>query len=88
MCPPPFVHNVALADLAETWLEVRGCKGITYLPVHLMAAGRPSNARLRDVLARLRCAKCRSRPSMLALVENPAGGGMAARRQGGGSTRS
>ena len=75
MSPPAFLLNATLADLSGTWLEIRCCKGVTYLPLRQLAPSKPENARLREVLARLRCSKCRSRPSMLVLVEDPAGGG-------------
>jgi hypothetical protein len=75
MSQPTFLLNATLADLSGTWLEVRCFKGTTYLPLRIVAASKPENARLRDVLPRLRCSKCQVRPSMLVLVENPAGGG-------------
>jgi hypothetical protein len=45
-------------------------RGLTHLPLRQLASCKPENARLQDGLARLR-----ARPSMLALVANPAGGG-------------
>src|SRR5665213_2482645 len=73
MPPPAFVINATLADLSGTWLEVQCCHGTTYLPLRQLADSKPSTARLRDVLARLRCSRCRARPATLVLVENPAG---------------
>jgi len=83
--PAAFVLNATLADLSGSRLEVPCRKGVAYLPLRQLAASKPENTRLRDVLARLRCSRCGSRPATLMLVEDPAGEGRAALRRAGGS---
>ncbi len=71
--PPLFVLNAALPDLGDSWLEVHCCGGVMYMPGRLLGRGGPG-ARLRDVIARLRCRRCGSPPSAMALVDDPASG--------------
>jgi len=82
MAPPTFALNAPLADLGGTWLALRCCKGLTYVPVNLLAGAAHPEARLRDVLGRMRCKACHDRPASIALIENPAATGNGGPRQG------
>ena len=73
MVAPPFVLNAPLADLAGTWLRLECCKGTPFLPLRLLAGPTRPQARLRNVLPRLRCKNCHGRPATVVLIENPAG---------------
>lgn len=69
-CPKPRNPlSTRLDALGSCWLEVSGCCQIVYLPLPLLAKKHGGGLMLRDVLARLRCSKCGSKPSILALVE-------------------
>ena len=57
--------------MGEAWLALTCCKGMTYVPIKLLAGAAHPKARLRDVLPRLRCNTCRDRPAEVALIENP-----------------
>jgi hypothetical protein len=59
-----------LADLTDSWLEVRCCRGVTFLPLRRLAMDHGGR---RDVVARLRCHHCRAHPALVALVGDPAG---------------
>jgi hypothetical protein len=73
MLPRPRLPLVARAsDLAPWWLELRCCKGITYLPLRLLAEGGRGDAVLQDLLPRLRCRVCGDEPATVALVESAA----------------
>ncbi len=82
MAPPTFAFNTPLADLSGTWLELRCCQGVTYVPVKLLSGAAHPQTRLRDVLGRMRCKVCHDRPARAALVENPAASGNGGRRLG------
>ena len=69
---PPFVLNAHLEDMEGTWLALTCCKGVTYVPLKLLAGAAHPTARLRDVLRRMRCDACHDRPASVSLVENPA----------------
>jgi hypothetical protein len=73
--PPPFVLNAQLADMKGTWLALACCKGVTYVPLKLLAGAAHPTARLRDVLRRMRCKDCHDRPASVLLVEDPAATG-------------
>lgn len=55
------------------WLGIRcgGCTKSAYIPLKLMAAKHGAHRRLDRVVARLRCAHCRSRPATVWLVDYP-----------------
>ena len=71
MAAPPLVLDTSLSDLGGTWLQLCCCKGTTYMPVRLLAGCARPQARLRDVLPRLRCKDCHDRPARVALIESP-----------------
>ena len=68
-----FALNATIEDLDGTWLEIRCCRGVTYVPIGSLAVRRRHLATLGEVLPRLRCSACHGPPHGLALVENPAG---------------
>lgn len=73
---PPIDRSLALACRIHTfrnrWLEVRCCRGTTYVPLRLVGASHPGLA-LADLVVRLRCRICGDKPHSVALIENPAG---------------
>ena len=79
---PPLPLSARLSDLALWWLELRCCKGTTYLPLRLLAEGGRGDAVLQDVLPRLRCRVCGDEPATIALVESAATGGPGGERRG------
>jgi len=62
-----------LTDLTDTWLEVRCCRGVAFLPLRRLATDYGGDWRVRDVVTRLRCRHCRANPALVALVEDAAG---------------
>jgi hypothetical protein len=62
-----------LRQLEESWLEVRCCRGTTAIPLRLLAAQHGSGRRVSEVVGRLRCQACRGHPTLIALIEDPAG---------------
>ena len=46
MAPPTFALNAPLADLGGTWLALRCCKGLTYVPVNLLAGAAHPEAQI------------------------------------------
>jgi hypothetical protein len=69
-CPQPEnpLSN-RLDELGPCWLELRGCCQIVCMP--LMVREHGGGLLLSNVVARLRCSKCRRRPPIVALVERP-----------------
>jgi hypothetical protein len=63
-----------LSDLVPWWLELRCCKGTTYLPLRLLAESGRGDAVLQDMLPRLRRRACGDQPATVALVESAARG--------------
>jgi hypothetical protein len=61
MHPPPFRLDHKLLDWPECRLELHCCKGTVLAPVRLLAA-QNGNVTFGMVLARLRCARCHSKP--------------------------
>jgi len=50
-----------LADLTDSWLEVRCCRGVAFLPLRRLVMDHGGGSRrVRDVVARLRCRHCRA----------------------------
>ncbi len=64
-----------LADMDGTWLALTCCNGVTHVPVRLLAGAAHPTARLRNVLARMRCRDCRDWLAAVSLAENPAATG-------------
>jgi len=62
-----------LADLTDSWLEVRCCRGVVFLPLRRLAMDRGGGRSVRDVVTRLRCRHCRAHPALVALVGVPTG---------------
>ena len=58
MHPPRFLSNHRLLDWPDCFLELHCCKGKTLYPVRLLAE-RSGNLTIAELLARLRCEKCR-----------------------------
>lgn len=73
MLTPPFVANATLSDLADTALRLECCTGTTYVAVRLLIDASRPNARLRNLLPRLRCRHCGERPAAVTLIEAPPG---------------
>jgi hypothetical protein len=64
-----------LSELIGWWLQVRcACERTTYYPFRFMASQMPAGTTLGDVLPRFWCERCGSKPTTLALVDNPAWG--------------
>jgi hypothetical protein len=62
-CPrPENPLSKRLDALGSCWLEVSGCCQVVYMPLPLLAKNHGGGLMLRDVLARLRCSKCGSKP--------------------------
>jgi len=62
-----------LADLTDSWLEVRCCRGVAFLPLRRLAMDHGGGRSVREVVARLRCHHCHAHPALVALVGDPAG---------------
>jgi hypothetical protein len=62
-----------LADLNDSWLEVRCCRGVVFLPLRRLAMDHGGGRSVREVVACLRCRHCRGHPALVALVGDPAG---------------
>jgi hypothetical protein len=60
MHPPRFLSNHHLLDWPDCFLELHCCKGKTVYPVRMLAE-RSGNLTFAELLARLRCEKCRSK---------------------------
>jgi hypothetical protein len=73
--------SARVSELVPCWLELRCCKGTTYVPLKMLAQGR-CDPELQDVLPRLRCRKCGGAPASMALVEDAASGGPNEQRRG------
>jgi hypothetical protein len=69
MPAPPFILNATLSDLAATALKLECCSGTTYVAVRLLTDATRPNARLRNVLPRLRCRHCGGRPAAVTLID-------------------
>jgi len=69
MPAPRFVANATLLDLAGTALRLECCTGTTYDAIRLLTDATRPNARLRNVLPRLRCRHCGERPGAVTLIE-------------------
>jgi hypothetical protein len=69
---PDVILSTSLSRLEEAWLEVRCC-GASYQPLRMLARRYGGQHRVGEVVDRLRCRRCRGRPALVALVENPAG---------------
>lgn len=72
---PAAALDAKLTELEMYWLELRCCK-TTLSPLRLLIQRYGGELRLRDVLARLRCECCRSRPATVALLETALTDGM------------
>jgi hypothetical protein len=70
---PDLILSATLAQLSEDWLEVKCCRGTTYLPLRLLARDRGPNRPVGDVVALLRCQHCRQPPAEVALAEDATG---------------
>ena len=55
--------GAGLADLSGYWLEIECCGGMTLIPFRLLHARYGDKPRLRDLVPRLRCRKCRQPPA-------------------------
>jgi hypothetical protein len=73
MLAPPFVANATLSDLEDTALRLECCTGTTYVAIRLLIDATRPNARLRNLLPRLRCRHCGERPTTVTLIEAPPG---------------
>jgi hypothetical protein len=62
-----------LTDLTDSWLEVRCCRGVAFLPLRRLAMDHGGGRSVREVVARLRCRYCHAHPALVALVGDPAG---------------
>ena len=72
----PFVPDATL-DLVDAgwWLELRcECERSTSIPHKLLARAHGAAARVPNLLARMRCARCGRRPIRAEWIDNPAGG--------------
>jgi len=70
--PPALSLDSTLAESAGYWLEIRcACGAVSFQPCKLLAKRYAPDLHLNDVLARLRCQQCGSRPATVALVERP-----------------
>jgi hypothetical protein len=69
MFGPPFVANAILSDLEGAALRLECCTGTTYLAIQALADATRPQARLRNLLPRLRCRHCGERPAGLTLIE-------------------
>jgi hypothetical protein len=71
--PAPYDRSLALACQVRTlrafWLEVRCCRGVSLLPLQLMAGKGEAGRTLADVVVRLRCQACGKAPAAVALIE-------------------
>jgi hypothetical protein len=75
--PPENPAERRLAELDEWWLEIRcSCPRRIYYPLRLMVSKHSPRTTLGDVLPRLRCEGCGSKPVTLALVNDPSRGEM------------
>ena len=61
--PAAAVPGMRPPELAECWLELRCCKGITLYPVKLMERRHGDRTTMAAVLGRLRCSKGQGRPA-------------------------
>ena len=62
MHPPPFRLTHRLADWPDCRLELHCCRGATVYPVRLLMTGYPGLT-FGQLLARLRCKRCRGSPA-------------------------
>ena len=73
MTKPPSPDT--LAALMGWWIEVRcGCGRSTQFPVKLLAREYGPNARPADIVARMRCERCKVPPAQAELIDNPQAG--------------
>lgn len=56
------VLPVPVSDLAGYWLELTCCSGMTLFPINLIVQRQGGHHRLKDVLSRLRCQRCKGQP--------------------------
>ena len=75
-----------LADWAAWWIEARCACKVGYLPCRRLAMDHGGAHRVADVVARLRCPRCRERP-VVALVDDMRGTGEAGARIFGAAQR-
>ena len=74
IAPPPLSHDSKLGEASDSWLEVRcGCGASSFQPCRMLAHRYSPSVRLRDVLARLKCRRCQSKPVSVALIERADG---------------
>ena len=70
---PP--NTDTLAAIMGWWIEVRcGCGRTTQFPVKLLAREHGPAARPADLVARMRCERCRVPPVQAELIDNPQAG--------------
>lgn len=63
MHPPEFrPHQHKLSDWPDCSLEIQCCQGATIVPVRLLATNHGDRL-FADMLAKLRCSRCRGRPA-------------------------
>lgn len=74
----PELLGTELVALAGLWLEVRcsSCGVHTSYPLRLLLTQRPAlgSRPLADVVARLRCRRCRAIPEHVGITDDPAAG--------------
>ena len=82
----PIPSGDTLADWFGWWVEARCRCKLAYLPCRRLAMNHGGAHRLADVVARLRCSRCRERPAV-AMVDDMRGTSEAGARIFGESQR-
>ena len=71
----PFDPSAPLSAAPEWWLEVRcGCGRTIQTPRKLLLRKHGPDARAPELVARMRCEQCGSRPAAAEWIDNPQGG--------------
>jgi hypothetical protein len=73
-CHATSFSQPTIGDLTGNRLCLRcvpPCTEISYFPLKLMAARDGRRRKLHEAMARLRCAHCGGRPTMIAITDHP-----------------
>lgn len=71
--PAAIPWDTAIHELSNWWLRIECECGISCMPLRLLAARIGWDHTLRAIVPKLRCPKCRLRPSLVDLESDPGG---------------